>query len=631
MDFFLLLGLIAHLIVHRTPLDILGITPEKGALPWYILSFYGMAILTGGWFIAQKAWISLCHLKPDMHLLMTAAALGAMVINQWFEGATVVFLFSVAQMLEHWSVDRARRAIGALLDLSPTLARVIGEGEKLIEKQVEDVFTGELVLVRPGEYVPLDGFVVEGSSSINQAPITGESMPVSKKEGDLVFAGTLNEEGALRCQVTKEANDTTLARIIQMVQEARAQKGKSEQWVDRFARVYTPIMMGLALLVAVLPPLFFGLDWMDALYRALVLLVIACPCALVISTPVSIVAGLTASAKKGALIKGGIYLEALGKIEALAFDKTGTITMGEPAVQRVIALNGHTEEDLLQIACALEKPSEHPLARAILKEAANRAIETEGAKEFQIHKGLGAEGRFEGKWYWIGSHRFMHQQGQETEKEHRLAEELEDAGHSVIAIGDGTHICGLISVADAPRPFIKETLSAIRSLGVKKILMLTGDNLPTATALAAIAGIDDFRAELLPEDKVDAIRALKKQHRGVAMVGDGVNDAPAMATAHLGIAMGAMGTDAAFETADVVLMGDDLALIPQLIRHSRKSLAIIKQNIIFALCLKLVFIVLATFGLASLWMAIAADTGATLLVIFNGLRLLRYGNTRQFS
>jgi Cd2+/Zn2+-exporting ATPase len=294
----------------------------------------------------------------------------------------------------------------------------------------------------------------------------------------------------------------------------------------------------------------------------------------------------------------------------------------------VIALNGHTEEELLEIASALEKPSEHPLARAILKEAIHRGIEVEGAKEFQIHKGLGAEGRFKEQWYWIGSHRFMHQQGQETEEEHRLTGELEDAGHSVIAIGDGKHICGLISVADAPRPLIKETLAAIRGLGVKKILMLTGDNLPTATALAKIADIKDFRAELLPEDKVEAIKALKEQHRAVAMVGDGVNDAPAMATAHLGIAMGAMGTDAAFETADVVLMGDDLALIPQLIRHSRRTLSIIKQNIIFALSLKLVFIVLATFGLASLWMAIAADTGATLLVIFNGLRLLSYGNTR---
>ncbi|HSX12064.1 MAG TPA: heavy metal translocating P-type ATPase, partial [Rhabdochlamydiaceae bacterium] len=360
------------------------------------------------------------------------------------------------------------------------------------------------------------------------------------------------------------------------------------------------------------------------IYRGLVLLVIACPCALVISTPVSIVSALTSAAKAGILIKGGIYLEIAGRLKAVALDKTGTLTYGRPTVQKIIPLNGHTEEELLQIALALEKPSEHPIAHAILKKAEEKGIFAKHATNFKIHKGLGAEALVEGKPFWIGSHRFLHDKGQETEEVHQLALELEDAGHSVIAIGDYSHVCGLISVADEPRKFIKETLLTIKELGIHKIVLLTGDNRPTAQAIAKFCGIETFYAELLPQDKVAYVEKLVAHYKQVAMIGDGINDAPAMAAANLGIAMGAMGSDAAFETADLILMNDDLANIPRLIRHSRRTLQIIKQNIGFSLGVKTLFLILAFFGLATLWMAIAADTGASLLVVFNGLRLLKF-------
>jgi len=621
--FFLLLGFIFHMISPTDFGDVGGLEPNYEFPELHVAIFYLIAIVCGGWFVAPKALASAKRFSPDMNVLMVVAVFGAIAIGQMFEGAAVTFLFSLALLLESWSVDRARKAISALLDLTPTLARVMQNGD-LVEKKVEDVALGDRVLVRPGEKIPLDGEVVAGSSSVNQAPITGESMPVSKEVGDSIFAGTINEDGALEMTVTKGANDTTLARIIQMVQDARQRRAKSEQWVDRFSRVYTPIMMVLALIVGIAPPLFFGEPWMEWIYRGLVMLVIACPCALVISTPVSIVSALTAAARSGVLIKGGVYLEAIGKLTAIAFDKTGTVTIGKPKVQRIVPLNNHTEDDLLEIAAKLEQPSEHPLARAILEKAKERGISVEPAQDYQIFKGLGAEGTIDGQRFWIGSHRFMHEQKRkESPEAHEAALELEDAGHSVVAIGDFTHICGLFSIADEARPNISETLSAIESLGVKKLVMLTGDNQKTAETLAKQVGIKSFYAELMPEDKVSAIEELKKEHAVIAMVGDGVNDAPAMAASSFGIAMGAMGTDAAFETADVVLMTDDLAQLPWMIRHARRTLKIIKQNIIFALSIKGLFILLALFGLATLWMAIAADTGASLLVVFNGLRLLK--------
>lgn len=619
---FLFIGFIMHL---REPRGIAhgGFDPVVEFPPFWVSVLYIGAMITGGWFVAPKAFASAKRLSPDMNLLMAVAVFGAIAIGQLFEGATVVFLFSLALLLESWSVDRARKAISTLLDLTPTLARVMENGQT-VERKVEDVAIGQRVLIRPGEKIPLDGEIVSGSSSVNQAPITGESMPVTKEIGDAIFAGTINEDGALEMTVTKSANDTTLARIIQMVQDARTRRAASEKWVDRFSRIYTPTMMIFAIIVAFIPPLFWSEPWLDWIYRGLVMLVIACPCALVISTPVSIVSALTAAARNGVLIKGGVYLELMGKLSAIAFDKTGTVTIGKPKVQKIVPLNDHSEADLLAIAAGMEKPSEHPLARAILEKAAEREISPKAAENFQIFKGLGAEGKIGDTNYWIGSHRFMHEQKRkESEEAHRIANEMEDAGHSVVAIGDFTHICGLFSIADEARSNIYETFSALRDLGIKKQVMLTGDNQKTAESLAKQVGLGDFYAELMPEDKVSAIEELKKSHPYIAMVGDGVNDAPAMATSTFGIAMGAMGTDTAFETADVVLMTDDLSQLPWAIRHARKTLQIIKQNIGFALGIKALFILLALIGYATLWMAIAADTGASLLVVFNGLRLLK--------
>lgn len=605
---FLAIGAILHL-THFSPL---------GAFLFYLAS-----IISGGWFIAPKAYASAKHFSFDMNLLMLVAVLGAIAIGEPLEGATVAFLFSLALLLESWSVNRARKAISTLLDLSPTLARVMENGS-VIEKKVEDVAIGDKILIRPGEKIAIDGIIIKGKSSVNQAPITGESLPIFKDTEDLVFAGTINEEGALEVRVTKEANDTTLARIIHMVQDAQSKRAKAEQWVDRFSRIYTPCMLLLALAIALIPPLFLGGRWIEWIYQGLVMLVIACPCALVISTPVSIISALTAAARAGVLIKGGAFLEVIGRLEAIAFDKTGTVTLGRPQVQRIVPFDQHTEDELLEIAAKLEMGSEHPLARAILAKAVERKIAVLPADNFQSFKGLGAEGAIDGTRFWIGSHRFMHEQGrQESAEAHKMAIELEDAGHSVIAIGDFTHICGLISVADQSRPNIAETITAIKELGIKSVIMLTGDNQKTAEALAKEVGIDRFFAELLPGDKVREIQRLSAAHTVVAMVGDGVNDAPAMAASSCGIAMGAMGTDAAFETADIVLMQDDLGQIPWVIRHARKALKIIKQNIAFALGIKALFITLAFLELATLWMAIAADTGASLLVVFNGLRLLK--------
>lgn len=584
--------------------------------------FYLISMIFGAFYVLPKAFLAFCRFRPDMNLLMLIAMCGAIGIGHWFEGATVAFLFSVALLLEHWSLGRARRAVASLMDLSPVKARLIlPDGIK--EVGVEEIEVGWQILIRPGEKIPLDSIIKKGATSVNQAPITGESNPVSKQEGDEVFAGTINEEGAIECITTKKASDTTLARIIHLVEKAQSRRAVSQQWIEKFATIYTPIMIVLACAIALVPPLVFGLSWEAWFYRALVILVIACPCALVISTPVSIVSGLTASARNGVLIKGGIYLEASGKLDILAVDKTGTLTYGRPKVQKMIPLDRHTEEELLIRAASLESPSEHPLARAILKVAKEKKIQVKPAIDFQIIKGKGAQGTHNGTRYWIGSHRFMHEMKQETKEIHQMASHLEDAGHSVIAIGNDQHVCGLISVSDEPRYKIKKIIQEIKQAGIRKIAMLTGDNHSAAEAIAKLTGIDAFQAELLPEDKVEAIEELKKNHLSVAMIGDGVNDAPAMAAADIGIAMGAIGTDAAIETADIALMSDDLSKVPWLIHHSRRVLRTIKQNIAFSLLVKLLFLSLAILGKATLWMAIVADAGASLLVVFNGLRLLK--------
>ncbi len=621
----LLAAFLTHWVLHGSLLDAFaGIHPGEHILPRSVTLLYLGAVASGAWYVFPKALQSARRLRPDMNFLMITAVLGAILIGELFEAATVAFLFALSLLLEHWSVERARNAIGALLDLTPPTARYYCGGHGgYHEKPVEEVPLGATVQVRPGEKVPLDGVVVKGTSSVNQAPITGESMPVFKQPGDEVYAGTINQAGVLEFRTTRAASDTTLARIIHMVESAQSRRARSQQWVDRFSVHYTPAMIFLAIATTLLLPLLTTASWTEGVYRGLVILVIACPCALVISTPVSIVSALTAAARNGVLIKGGLYLETAGQLKVLAMDKTGTLTQGQPEVQRMVPLNGHTERELLERAAALEYASEHPLARAILRKAREMGITVVAAEHLQAQHGKGVEGEIGGRQFWIGSHRMMHEKGQETPKIHALAIELEDAGHTVIAVGNSQHVCGLLSVADNLRENVPRIIEAIRQAGVGHIVMLTGDNEGTARAIAEEAGVDEYRCELLPEDKLEAIGRLVREHRYVAMVGDGVNDAPAMAAATFGIAMGAMGTDVALETADVALMSDDLGKLPWLIRHSHRTLRNIQQNISFALGLKLVFIILTMFGLATLWMAIAADTGVTLLVVFNSLRLLK--------
>jgi Cd2+/Zn2+-exporting ATPase len=586
-------------------------------------SFFALAIASGVWLVLPKAWGAIRRLRPDMNLLMTVAVVGAVAIGEWFEAAAVAFLFSLSLLLESWSVGRARRAIAALMDLAPQMAWLLGNDGSAEQVSPQSVPIGAVFLVKPGERIPLDGRVADGASDVNQAPITGESEPIPKSSGDEVFAGTINGDGALRIESTRAASDTTLARIIRLVGEAQSRRGPSEQWVEKFARVYTPAVMLLALAIFLVPPLALGGQWHDWFYRALVLLVIACPCALVISTPVSIVAGIASAARQGVLIKGGAFLEAPAHLRAIAFDKTGTLTAGQPRVVEIVPLSGHDERELVERAAAMEQHSEHPIARAVLDYARSHHFVPAPADDFQVIQGKGARATFDGREFWLGSHRYLEQRGQETPDIHQRLEAMSDQGRTVVVVGNATHVCGLIALADEVRPASAAALAELRRAGIEHLVMLTGDNRPTAEAVAAKSGVDEVLAELLPEDKVTAIESLVAKYGHVAMIGDGVNDAPALARATVGIAMGAAGTDAAIETADIALMSDDLSRLPWLIHHSRRVLAIVRQNIAFSLAVKLAFVILTFAGISSLWGAIAADMGASLLVIANGLRLLR--------
>jgi Cd2+/Zn2+-exporting ATPase len=596
---------------------------ESQAVPPLAQALYALAILTGSWFVLPKAWHSLRRLRPDMNLLMVVAVLGAVAIGEWLEGATVAFLFAVSLALEAWSVGRARRAVAALLDLSPEQARVLRPDGVEEEVPAGAVAVGTPFVVRPGERIALDGAVLSGFSEVNQAPITGESVPVAKTTGDPVFAGTINGDGALTVTSTRSADDTTLAHIIRLVEEAQGRKAQAEQWVERFARFYTPAVMAIAALVLLLPPLLAGQPWDPWIYRALVLLVIACPCALVISTPVSIVAALASAARHGVLIKGGLFLEVPAGLRAVALDKTGTLTYGRPQVVEVLPLAEHDERELLERAAALEARSEHPIARAVLAYAKERGVPFAPAEDFAILQGRGASGTIGGKAYWIGSHRYLEERAQETPAIHERLEAMAKAGRTTVVIGNNDHVCGLIAVADALRPESAAAIAAMRAAGVERVVMLTGDNEGTAKAIAAAAGVDEVRAEMLPAEKVAAVDELVARYGSVAMIGDGVNDAPAMARATLAIAMGAAGSDAAIETADVALMADDLSRLPWLIHHSRRTLGVIRQNIFCSLGIKALFLGLTLLGVSSLWSAIAADMGTSLLVIANALRLLR--------
>ena len=585
--------------------------------------FYVIAALLGSLIVLPKAWAAVRRGRMEINVLMVIAVTGAIIIGQFAEAATVSFLFAVSLALEAWSVGRARRAVEALMELAPETACLLRpDGTETIVPPGE-VPVGATLVVRPGEKFPLDGRVQRGETSVNQAPITGESVPVAKRPGDDVFAGTINEDGAIEIVTTKPADDSTLARITRLVTDAQSKRSQAEQWVETFARYYTPAVMGLAVAVMLLPPLVAGGSWIGWFYQGLVLLVIACPCALVISTPVSMVAALASAANQGVLVKGASFLELAAHLKAIALDKTGTLTEGRPEVKEVVALSGHTDDELLDIAAAIEARSQHPLAAAIVRHAESLGLRPKPADDFQAISGKGATATLAGQRYWIGSHRAFEERGQETPELHDRLEQLAARGHSVVVIANDEHVCGLIALGDTVRANAKDALAALHRAGISRIVMLTGDNPSAAASVAVAVGVDDVRAELLPEDKVAAIEALVAEHGQVGMIGDGVNDAPAMARATLGIAMGAVGTDTALETADIALMSDDLSRVAWLIRHSQRTLKIVRQNIAASLAAKLVFVILTFLGQATLWMAIAADMGVTLIVILNALRLLR--------
>ncbi len=588
---------------------------------------FAVAIAAGGWFLLPGAWRAIRAFRPNINLLVVIATLGAAIIGEWAEAAAVVFLFGVAEWLEGWADRRARRAVEALLEIAPKMATVMRDG-RFTEVPVSEVTLEETVAVKSGMAIPLDGEVLDGASAVNQAPITGESVPVDKKQGDPVFAGTINGEGSLEIRVTKAAGDTMLSRIIRLVKEAQEQKAPTQRFVDLFARYYTPLVTVAALLVFLVPPLFMNGDWSQWLYRACVLLIVACPCALVISTPVSIVAGLTALAKRGVLVKGGAHLEEIAKIKALAVDKTGTITEGKPRVQGVEIIGQVSEQDILRIAAAIDALSAHPLAKAVVQYAEEQKVAFNRAGNYQNRSGRGAEGVVDGHAYFVGNHRFAHELGVCNEDvEGRLAT-IEGRGHSVVVVGHRPHdgckgeVLGIIAIGDTLRADAADSIRALHEAGVVSVMMLSGDNQRAVDFIAKQVGIDEPRGDLLPDDKVAAVKALREKHGVVGMVGDGVNDAPAMATANIGIAMGMAGTDAAIETADITLMKDDLGKIAETIRLGRRTLGIIRFNITFALSLKLLFLILTLAGSANLWLAILADTGATLLVVANALRLL---------
>jgi Cd2+/Zn2+-exporting ATPase len=603
------------------------------------------AIAVGGFYVARAGWAALrtAH-SLDMNALMTIAAVGAIFVGESAEGAVAMFLFSLGNSLESYSMDRARNAIRALMDLSPRRATVV-YGDRQEEVPVEDLHIGDRLLVRPGERVPMDGRVLSGESAVDQAPITGESVPVTKTPGEEVFAGSINGQGALVMRVTRLADDTTIARLIKMVEEAQGQKAPSQRFVDRFARVYTPVVIAIAAAIAVLPPLagwlmgsgelatLFG-TWV---YRALVLLVIACPCALVISTPVTIVSAIARAARAGVLIKGGAHLESLGSLRVIALDKTGTLTAGRPEVVEVRCV-GHPPglpwsdcadcRRALAEAAAVERRSEHPLGQAVVRAAAAYGLDyaLPPAEEVQAMAGRGVQGQVDGHLVTVATHSYIH----ETDPELRAGplcdavEAAEASGRSAMIVrNDCCGLRGYIAVADRLRPEVPQVLAALRQSGIEHTVMLTGDNQATAEAVAAAAGVDAMQAGLLPEEKVAAIEGLLARYGDVAMVGDGVNDAPALARATVGIAMGAAGTDTALETADVALMADDLGQLSFALRLSRRARAVIGQNVALALGIKALFLILALAGLATLWMAVFADVGASLIVTFNGMRLLR--------
>jgi Cd2+/Zn2+-exporting ATPase len=589
-----------------------------------IIALAIVSVFAGGLPTLKKGWAALKKLSLNINFLMSVAALGAIAIGQWPEAAVVIWLFAIAERIESLSLDRARDAIRGLMAITPETAFVRDESGLWREVEAAGVKPGDIVRVRPGERVPLDGVVTAGHSSVNQAPITGESLPVEKVEGDTVFAGTINENGALEFEVTGDYEHTTLSRIIHAVQEAQAQRALTQRLVDAFARRYTPTVVAIALLVAVIPPLFMGLEWNVWIYKALVILVISCPCALVISIPVTVVSGLAAAAHHGILVKGGAYLESGRKLRFVALDKTGTLTQGKPVVTDVIPLEKQDAGKILHISASLDEHAGHPIARSIVKrwrtDADNGPMLS--VVKFRNMPGRGVTGEINDQRYYLGNHKLIEELGISNPLLEEELDRLERQGKTGVVLTSATKPLAVIGVTDTLRDSSKRAISSLHELGVKTV-MLSGDNHATAKLIGESAGIDDARGNLLPDDKLNTIAELQR-FGPVGMVGDGINDAPALARANIGFAMGAAGSDTALETADVALMDDDLGKIPDFIRLSRGTGSVIAQNIIFALAAKALFFGLALAGEATLWMAVFADMGVSLLVVFNSLRLLNF-------
>ncbi len=591
--------------------------------PYLYYPAYIIAILVGGYYIVRRGIASVRERYLDMNVLMIVAVIGAVLIQAWEEAASIVFLFSLAEVLESFSVARTRRSITELIDFTPRQALIHRDGKDVLV-DVTDVSIGDVAIVKPGQRVPVDGEVVSGESHVDESAITGESVPAAKAVGDGVFGGTLNGSGALEVRVTKRYEDNMISKIIQLVEEAEAAKSPSERFVDRFARWYTPAVVGLAALVMVVPALFFGQPFEEWFYRGLVLLVISCPCALVISTPVSVVSAISGGARRGVLYKGGLFLERMGSVSAVAFDKTGTLTQGRPRVEEVIPYNNYSAHEVLKIAASAENRSEHHLARAIIDKAREENVPIEKAQSFMAFSGKGVAVVFQERRVFAGSPQFFEEMGVDLSSCRKDLEERSALGRTVILVGAEEEIIGLMTIRDQPRPEAKEVVSGLKAMGLK-VVMLTGDDPKVAEGIAREVGIEEYRARLLPQDKVAAIEEYRSKYGPTLMVGDGVNDAPALAKAEVGVAMGVAGTDVALEAADVALMGDDLRTLLYGVRMSRKARSVIKENIAAALIIKLALTVLALPGFVTLWMAILiGDLGVSLAVISNALRLNRF-------
>nr|WP_087972723.1 heavy metal translocating P-type ATPase [Oceanobacillus rekensis] len=585
------------------------------------------SMLIGGLSLFKVGFQNLLRFEFDMRTLMTVAVIGGAIIGEWAEVSVVVILFAISEAMERFSMDRARQSIRSLMDIAPNEALVRRNGKEIMV-HVDDIAVGDIMIVKPGQKIAMDGVVVNGYSAVNQAAITGESVPVAKTINNDVFAGTLNEEGLLEVRITKLIEDTTISKIIHLVEEAQGERAPAQAFVDKFAKYYTPIIMVIAALVAVIPPLFFEGSWETWVYQGLAVLVVGCPCALVISTPIAIVSAIGNAAKKGVLVKGGVHLEEMGNLKAIAFDKTGTLTKGVPVVTDYNLLDNQMEEKaLLSIITALEYRSQHPLASAIMKKAEGENISYSAVivEGFSSITGRGIKGTVNGTTYYIGSPKLF-KEISVTDFDPDIEEKvrtLQNQGKTAMIIGTEQSVLAVMAVADEVRETSKDVIRKLHQLGIEKTVMLTGDNKGTADAIGGFVEVSDIQAELMPQDKLDYIKQLRSEHGFVAMVGDGVNDAPALAASTVGIAMGGAGTDTAMETADVVLMGDDLRKLPFAVRLSRKALNIIKANIGFAIAIKFIALLLVIPGWLTLWIAILSDMGATLLVALNGLRLMR--------